>query len=524
MKKAVIYARYSSDSQTEQSIDGQLRVCKEYAEKNGYEIVAEYIDRAMTGTNDNRPDFQRMIKDSFNKKWEYVLVYKFDRFSRDKYQSTLHKHTLKQNGVKVISAMENIPDTPEGIILESLLEGMNQYYSAELSQKVKRGLKESRIKGLFTGGPTPYGYNVKDKKVSINEEQANIVREYMFNQYYSGKRIKDIVALLAEKGIKNSYGKPWTINMVSRVLRNPNYKGCVYADDTCYTNIFPAIVCEEVFDEVNARLKVAKRTSAHFKTDVIYLLSGKLICGKCGGLMTGDSGKGKMGKIYNYYKCFTKKKNKDLCNKKSISQEYIENIVLLATKEFLNQTNLNELSICLADTYNKSIEKDKVLESLNKQLQENNKKLANFVRAIENGIFNDTTNERMKELEIANKDLQEKITSREMLVIKPLDKNVIYSFLCSFKDIDLTDKLACQRLVDMFLNKVILYDNYCEIYFNTNSDKSKQLKLKEQPDIDSEILFESKKKEQSKLKSSDYSLMAEKEGFEPSRPVTDLLP
>lgn len=96
-----------------------------------------------------------------------------------------------------------------------------------------------------------------------------------------------------------------------------------------------------------------------------------------------------------------------------------------------------------------------------------------------------------------------------MLVIKPLDKNVIYSFLCSFKDVDLTDQLACQRLVDMFINKVILYDKYCEIYFNTNGDKSKQPKLKEQPDIDSEILFESKKKEQSKLKSSDYSLMAE---------------
>lgn len=159
--------------------------------------------------------------------------------------------------------------------------------------------------------------------------------------------------------------------------------------------------------------------------------------------------------------------------------------------------------------------------SLNKQLQENNKKLANFVRAIESGIFNDTTNERMKELEIANKDLQETITSRETLVIKPLDKNVIYSFLCSFKDIDLTDQLACQRLVDMFINKVVLYDNYCEIYFNTNGDKSKQLKLKEQPDIDSEILFESKKKEQSKLKSSDYSLLAERKGFEPLRQFPD---
>ena len=141
MKKAVIYARYSSDSQTEQSIDGQLRVCKEYAKKNGYEIVAEYIDRAMTDTNDNRPDFQRMIKDNFNKKWEYVLVYKFDRFSRDKYQSTLHKHTLKQNGVKVVSAMENIPDTPEGIILESLLEGFEQLNGHNSLKKLNSEVK-----------------------------------------------------------------------------------------------------------------------------------------------------------------------------------------------------------------------------------------------------------------------------------------------------------------------------------------------------------------------------------------------
>lgn len=512
MKKAVIYARYSSDSQTEQSIDGQLRVCKEYAEKNGYEIVAEYIDRAMTGTNDNRPDFQRMIKDSYHKKWQYVLVYKFDRFSRDKYQSTLHKHTLKQNGVKVISAMENIPETPEGIILESLLEGMNQYYSAELSQKVKRGLKESRIKGLFTGGPTPYGYNVKDKKLSINEEQANIVREYMFNQYYSGKRIKDIVVLLVEKGIKNNYGKPWTINSVSRVLRNPNYKGCVYAGNTCYTNIFPAIVREEIFDEVNNRLKVSKRTSAHFKTDVNYLLSGKLICGKCGGLMTGDSGKGKMGKIYNYYKCFTKKKNKDLCDKKSISQEYIENIVLQATKEFLNQTDLNELSICLADTYNKSIEKDKVLESLNKQLQENNKKLASLLRAIENGIFNDTTNDRMRELEIVNKELKEKIISREMLTIKPLDENVVYAYLCSFKDLDYSLNNAKQRLIDMFVNRVVLFDDECFIYFNISDDKGTQLKLSEQPDFEQETEFLAKK-EQPEHKGSDCYHLAERTKF-----------
>lgn len=131
MKTAVIYARYSSDSQTEQSIEGQLRVCQDYAKSNDILIVDTYIDRAMTGTNDMRPDFQRMIKDSNKRQWDYVLVYKLDRFSRNKYETTIHKHTLKENGVMVLSAMENIPDSPEGIILESLLEGMNQYYSVE---------------------------------------------------------------------------------------------------------------------------------------------------------------------------------------------------------------------------------------------------------------------------------------------------------------------------------------------------------------------------------------------------------
>ena len=146
MKSAVIYARYSSDNQSEQSIEGQLRVCEEYAQRNNILILGTYIDRAMTGTNDNRPDFQRMIKDSNRREWNFVLVYKLDRFSRNKYEAAIHKKTLRDNGVKVLSAMENIPDTAEGIILESLLEGMNQYFSAELAQKVKRGMRETRVK------------------------------------------------------------------------------------------------------------------------------------------------------------------------------------------------------------------------------------------------------------------------------------------------------------------------------------------------------------------------------------------
>ena len=125
MKTAIIYARYSSDSQSEQSIEGQLRVCNEYAERNDIVIVDTYIDRAMTGTNDNRPAFRKMIKDSEKQAWDYCLVYKLDRFSRNKYETAIHKKTLRDNGVKVLSAIENIPDTPKGSSWRAYSKGLS---------------------------------------------------------------------------------------------------------------------------------------------------------------------------------------------------------------------------------------------------------------------------------------------------------------------------------------------------------------------------------------------------------------
>ena len=158
MKTAVIYARYSSDRQTEQSIEGQVRVCNDYAERNGILIVNQYIDRATTGTNDNRDAFQQMLKDSDKKQFDFVLVYKLDRFSRNKFEMAMHRKHLKDNGIKILSAMENIPDSPEGILLESLLEGMNQYYSEELSQKTRRGQRETRIKEPQKKSNLDYAY------------------------------------------------------------------------------------------------------------------------------------------------------------------------------------------------------------------------------------------------------------------------------------------------------------------------------------------------------------------------------
>ncbi len=455
MKKAVIYARYSSDSQTEQSIDGQLRVCREYAEKENIKIVDTYIDRAMTGTNDHRPDFQRMLHDSKKKGFDFVLVYKFDRFARSRHDSAVNKAILSRNGVKVISATEQISDTPEGIILEGMLESFAEYYSAELSQKVKRGRKESRIKGLFVGGRKPFGYEVQDKIVKINEKQAEIVRQ-VYNDYISGMRLKDIANKLNKQGIKTNNGKDFNINAVSRMLRSPFYCGKVFADDTVYTNIYPAIIDEELFDKVNKFLQTGKKTAAQKKAPIPFILSGKLVCGKCKANMTGDSGTGRNG-VHYYYKCANRKR-KHSCDKKSVEKDYIENYIVCATKEFLKHNKqLKELSQMVADVFNDYIGKD--------------------------------------------------IARQKAKSISPLDADKVYKWFLSFQNIDTTDKLACKRMIDMFVNKIVLYDDYFDIYFNSTDDESKNIKLENAEDyLDIE-------KEQS---GSDCSRLVRITGVEPA--------
>ena len=248
MKTGTIYARYSSNNQTEQSIEGQIRVCREFAQRNGIVIVGPYIDRATTGTNDNREQFQKMLKDSDKKSFDYVLVYKLDRFSRNKYEMAIHRKHLKDNGVKILSVMENIPDSPEGILLESLLEGMNQYYSEELSRKTKRGMHETRLKGNFDGGIVNYGYSVVGNKVVLNEEEAPIVRQ-IFTDYANGKTVVDIAKELRARGIRNR-GKIFQDHTIYVLLRREKYTGIYRTNGVTYDNIYPRIVPQEIFDAV----------------------------------------------------------------------------------------------------------------------------------------------------------------------------------------------------------------------------------------------------------------------------------
>lgn len=248
--KVVIYTRYSSHSQTEQSIESQLQVCYKYAKSNGYTVIDEYIDCTQSGTTDNRIEFQRMIADSSKHTFDGVLVYQFDRFARNRYDSAVNNAVLKKNGVRVLSARENITDDASGILVEGVLENMIEYFSAKLSQKIRRGMDINAEKCLSNGSNPGLGYTVdKDPKFHINPETAPVVRE-IFEQYASGKTVTEIITDLNARQIKTSLGKAFNKNSLHRLLRNKRYIGYYIYKDTETPGGMPRIIDDELLERV----------------------------------------------------------------------------------------------------------------------------------------------------------------------------------------------------------------------------------------------------------------------------------
>ncbi len=274
--KAIIYARYSSDSQREERIEGQLRECKEFAEKNAITIIGTYIDRALSARTDKRPDFQRMIKDSAKHQFDLVIVWKLDRFSRDRYDSAHYKSILAKNGVKVISATEPIKEDSTGVLLESLLEGMAEYYSRELSEKVRRGLTENALKARFNGGSMPMGYvRNKEQQFEIDPVSAPIVLE-AFERYASGENMREVRDWMIEKGVRSKIGKLPNINFITRMLKNRRYIGEYRYGEIVQENAVPAVVDKDLFERVQQRMAKNKKAPAVHKAEDNYLLTTKL--------------------------------------------------------------------------------------------------------------------------------------------------------------------------------------------------------------------------------------------------------
>lgn len=466
MKAAVIYARYSSDSQSEQSIEGQLRVCEQYAKNNNFVILNTYIDRAMTGTNDNRPDFQQMIKDSANKEWQYVIVYKLDRFSRNKYETAKNKKILKDNGVKLLSAMENIPDTPEGIILESLLEGMAEYYSAELAQKVKRGMNETRLKGNFTGGNIIYGYYVENHKVKVNEEQAEVVR-FIYKQYSIGTYVKDIISELTEKRIFNK-GKSFAKNTIYNILKNEKYSGIYRFNGEIFENIYPAIVPSEIYDKVRQKINLNKYGKR--STEVVYLLRHKLKCGYCGMPISAECGTASNGTKRHYYKCLGRKR-KNGCKKSMVRKEVFENFIVDNIIKILSSSKyINIIIDGIMKAQETQSNGNSILNPLLKDKKQAENTLSNIMKAVEQGVVNNTTNKRMKDLENQIEDLERQILIEKSRTILKLSKEDIKEYY--IQALQLEHKL----LIDYLIQEIKVFEDKIEITFNspikTSPDKN----------------------------------------------------
>ena len=460
---AVIYARFSSDRQREESIEGQIRECRAYADKHDINIVGEYIDRAKSASKDTvkRENFLRMISDSSNKNFDAVLVWKLDRFARDRYDSAHYKHILKKNSVKLMSVMEPIADGPEGILLEALIEGMAEYYSAELSIKVKRGHTENALKCRNNGGHTPLGYKVVDHKLIIDPATAPVVQE-IYQRYADGETIREIIDDLNAKGLRTSKGNKFTHPSFNTLLQNRVYIGEYVYDGTVVSDGVPAIVSKEICDKVQARRERNKRAPASSKTKINFLLTTKLFCGNCGKMMVGDSGKSKTGTIHYYYKCGAAKRERT-CNKKAVRKDWIENIVIKYTMLMLQNKELMER---LADRlYKLQGTESSTLKLLKKQLKDTNKGIENMLNAIQAGIVTAATKDRLTSLE-DEKAALEKTIAKEQAEHPILTREQIQFFLDHYKYTDVTDPAERQRLIDCFVNAVYLYEDKIILTFN----------------------------------------------------------
>ena len=411
MVKAVIYARYSSHNQREESIEGQLRKCHDFAEKNGFVIIEEYCDRALSGKTDNRAEFQRMIKDSEKGHFQAIIMYTLDRFARNRYDSAMYKAKLRKNGVRLYYTEQSITDEPEGIILESVLEGMAEYYSENLSRGVKRGMKENALKCMITGGYMPLGYRkTADKKFEIDPATAPIVRE-IFDLYINGKSQRQIVDILNEKGYRTVKGMPFRLGSISGILVNTKYIGLYTFGDVVIENGIPAIIDKEVFYKAQDMLKKNKRESGRMKAPMNYLLTGKLFCGHCGGSMVGESGTSQSGTIYNYYKCLSRKKHKD-CTKQTEKKDWIEKLVVEETvKRILQPEIIDEIACRVAELAESEFNNKSRLTTLQNDLKSVQTAIRNLLRLVEQGIDTDDVGERLLDLNSQKADLQKQIAN-----------------------------------------------------------------------------------------------------------------
>lgn len=465
---AVIYARYSSSGQREESIEGQLRECHAFAEKNGFTVVGEYIDKALTGRTDKRPDFQRMLRDSERGVFKAVILWKTDRFARNRYDSAMYKYKLKKNGVRIYYAKESIPEGPEGIILESVMEGYAEYYSENLSQNIKRGNYDSALE-LKTLGQVVLGLRKgTDGRFEIDPDKAPIIKR-IFTEYAAGERGKDIVARLNAEGYTTSRGGKFNKNSLRRILQNEKYIGVYSYKDIRVEDGIPAIVSRDIFAKCQKLLEQHHRAPAAAR-DTFFLLTAKLFCGKCGEPMTGDGGTSRSGRVYNYYTCNGRRRH--TCDKKRVGKEWIEEQVIEYMMRILAADNFIETVADKVIEYQSRNKDDSALRSLEARQKDIERSINNLMAAIEQGVVTPTTKSRLMELEAERERVKVGI-AKEIIKEPDLERDQVVWFLERFLGGDIKDEAFRAFLVDTFLNSVYLYDDKLVLVFNYTGENNK---------------------------------------------------
>lgn len=453
--RAAIYCRYSSDNQNYGSIDAQLRAIQEYCAKESIAIVKTYIDEAESATSDNRPQFVDMIRDVAEKDFDIVIVHKLDRFARNRYDAAFYRRKLKDAGVRLISVLEPLDNSPESVILESVLEGMAEYYSLNLAREVKKGLREAALKCKHTGGVPPFGFDVTaDKSYVINEVEADAIR-MIFDMYAKGKSYNIIIAALNDMGLKTKRGNQFGKNSLNEILRNEKYKGTyifnrsinkidgkrnyrVSKDNADIIRIeggMPAIISYEQFDAVQAGLQKRKHTKGANSAKRLYLLSGLIRCGECGAAMSGTTKRdGRSKAEHSYYQC-TKRKAFKNCELKPVSKEFAENhIKQLLTNNLSDPDYIKKIASAMIKTRDQRLDTNAhLVVELRDELAVVTKKIDGMMRAITDGLYTSSMKEQMQDLEVRKEGLNHQISNitkanksfyTEEVIVADLLKNV----------------------------------------------------------------------------------------------------
>ena len=425
-------------------------------------VGLRYIDRALSAKTDNRPDFQQMIKDSEKRLFDIVLVWKLDRFARNRYDSAHYEYQLERNHVKLVSATEPISEGPAGIMVKSMLTGMAEYYSAELSEKVVRGMTENILKGKYNGGTIPIGYTVDEEKFfQIDPLKAPFVVE-VFQRYNDGATMKELMNWLNDSGVTTNRNQKFTYNSIQTLLTNRRYIGENRFKDIVMPDSIPVIIEKELFDSVQDKIAKNRRAPARHKAEDDYLLTTKLFCGMCGAMMFGECGTSRNKNVHHYYKCANAKRTKT-CKKKTVRKEWLEDLVVNETMKMIRDDDSIQSIVDAVMILQE--QENTVLPLLEKQMKDIENGIENLLNAIQAGVLTSSTKGRLEKLEAQQKELEIRI-AEEKLAKPKVSADFVKFWLTNFRKLDPNVKSHRETLINTFVNAVYLYDEKVLITFN----------------------------------------------------------